>query len=127
MILLADPDPESRGHLALALETAGHRVTAVATGMEVLQVLMQTSPRLIVLDLDLKWVSGPRLIDLLRRNHLLARIPVLAIVSGYGARAPFGIPLVERPVDPADLTHVVARLAAAHHAGAAGAGHTGAG
>jgi CheY-like chemotaxis protein len=113
MILLADPDPESRARLARALEGAGHRVTAVATGMEVLQVLMQTSPRLVVLDLDLKWVSGRRLIDLLRRNDRLARIPVLAI--SRTDTASLGVPLVKRPVDPMDLLRLVSGIPSVAH------------
>ena len=43
-------------------------MTAVATGLEAAQVLMQTVPRLLVLDLDLKWLSGRQLIEVLRRN-----------------------------------------------------------
>ena len=44
MILIADPHPESRAELSHALADAGHRVVAVATGMEAAQVLIETRP-----------------------------------------------------------------------------------
>src|SRR5262245_29027043 len=108
MILIADPLPESRAELSRTLIEAGHHVVAVATGMEAAQVLIETRPRLIVLDLDLKWVTGWRLIDLLRRNEHLARSPVL-VLSRLGD-GPSGIPLITRPIDPHVFRETVVRL-----------------
>jgi CheY-like chemotaxis protein len=108
MILIADPVPESRAELSRTLVEAGHNVVAVATGMEAAQVLIQTRPALIVLDLDLKWVTGWRLIDLLRRNAHLARIPVL-VLSAVG-EGPVGIPRLTRPIDVNVFLETVERL-----------------
>jgi CheY-like chemotaxis protein len=108
MILIADPHPESRAELSHALAEAGHRVVAVATGMEAAQVLIETRPSLIVLDLDLKWVTGWRLIDLLRRNDHLARIPVL-VLSDLPDGPP-GIPVLTRPIEMDALLEAVQRL-----------------
>ena len=116
MILIADPLPESRAELSRALIEVGHRVVAVATGMEAAQVLIETRPRLIVLDLDLKWVTGWRLIDLLRRNEHLSRIPVL-VLSRLG-EGPTGVPLITRPIDMQIFVETVERLWSAsdpHH------------
>lgn len=117
MILLADPDPESRGELQVELEQAGHTVTAVATGLEAAQVLMQTVPRLILIDLDLKWLSGRQLIDLLRRNPRTCFIPMVAIAGAIEDLR--GIPLLLRPVDVQQVLALVDRFlpAAAHHDG----------
>jgi len=108
MILIADPSPDSRAQLSRALAEAGYRVIAVATGMEAAQVLIETRPRLIILDLDLKWVTGWRLIDLLRRNDHLARIPVLVLSSTRAG--PPGIPLLTRPIDCETFVETVERL-----------------
>jgi CheY-like chemotaxis protein len=108
MILIADPLPESRDELSRVLLDAGHRVIAVATGMEAAQVLIQTRPKLVVLDLELKWVTGWRLIDLLHRNEHLSRIPVL--VLSRVAKGPSGIPFLTRPVDPEVFLEMVQRL-----------------
>src|SRR5215831_14774299 len=108
MILIADPLPESRAQLSRVLVEAGYRVVAVATGMEAAQVLMETRPRLIVLDLDLKWVTGWRLVDLLRRNEHLARIPVLVLSTSVVG--PPGVPLLTRPIDCERFVETVDRL-----------------
>jgi len=96
VILLADPDPETRGEIRTELEQAGYTVTAVATGLEAAQVLMQTVPRLLVIDLDVKWLSGRQLIELLRRNARTAFIPIVAI--GGAVEDLRGIPMLVRPV-----------------------------
>ena len=105
MILLADPDPGSRGDLRNALEQAGHTVTAVATGLEAAQVLMQTVPALLVIDLDLKWLSGRQLIEVLRRNPRTCFIPIVALAGGVEDLR--GIPLLVRPVPGAQLLSLV--------------------
>lgn len=111
MILIADPLPESRAQLSRALVQAGYRVIAVATGMEAAQVLMEVRPKLIVLDLDLKWVTGWRLVDLLQRNDHLARIPVLVLSTSFDG--PPGVPLLTRPIDCDVFVETVERLWAA--------------
>ena len=117
MILLADPDPTTRGALCCALEQAGHTVTAVATGLEAAQVLMQTVPRLIVVDLDIKWLSGRQLIEVLRRNPRTSFIPIVAV--GGAVEDLRGIPLLLRPVDGEQLRALVDRFLphAGHHDG----------
>ena len=112
MILLADPDPESRDALCEALVEAGYFVRAVATGMEAAQVLMETVPRLIVLDLDLKWLSGRQLIEILKSHHHTARIPIIALVT-FPTYLP-GITVLMRPIDPQRLLDVVDRVRAGY-------------
>jgi CheY-like chemotaxis protein len=109
MILIADPSPDSRDHLSRVLTAVGYQVIAVATGMEAAQVLMETNPRLILLDLDLKWVTGWRLIDLLRKNARLSRTPVLVLAADTAATVT-GVPMLQRPVDTTELVITVERL-----------------
>ena len=107
MILLADPDPDTRGELRCELEKAGHTVTAVATGLEAAQVLMQTVPSLLVIDLDLKWLSGRQLIELLRHNPRTYFIPIVAMAGGVEDLR--GIPLLVRPVAARQVLALVDR------------------
>jgi len=109
VILLADPDPATRGVLRTVLEGAGYSVTAVATGLEAAQVLMQTVPRLIVLDLDLKWLSGRQLIGVIRHNRHTAVIPLVALGGSHEDLG--GIPILLRPVAAEQLLALVHRLA----------------
>ena len=107
MILLADPDPDTRGELRCELEKAGHTVTAVATGLEAAQVLMQTVPRLLVIDLDLKWLSGRQLIELLRHNPRTYFIPIVALAGAVEDLR--GIPVLVRPVTARQVLALVDR------------------
>jgi len=93
----------------LLLETAGHEVVAVATGTEAAAVLMERTPRLIILDLDLKWMTGRQLIDVLRRNHHTAHIPIVALVA-VDEDTMDGIPTLVRPVASHDMIDCVERL-----------------
>jgi CheY-like chemotaxis protein len=116
VILLADPDPMSRGVLLAVLEGAGYEVTAVATGLEAAQVLIETMPRLIVLDLDLKWVSGRQLISVLRHNPRTSLIPMVAL--GGNLEDLGGMPVLLRPVAAEQLVALVHRfLPASSHQG----------
>lgn len=112
MILLADPDPASRTALCEVLEAAGYDVRAVATGMEAAEVLMETIPRVVVLDLDLKWMSGRHLIEILKGHVHTARIPIVALT--YGPTYLAGIAVLVRPIDPNRLLEIVERLPTAH-------------
>ena len=109
MILLADPDPKSRAELCLLLEGVGHEVIAVATGTEAAAVLMERTPRLIILDLDLKWLSGRQLIEVLRRNHHTATIPI--VVLAIEDEVMDGITMLVRPIAARDLLACVDRIA----------------
>jgi CheY-like chemotaxis protein len=92
-------------------------VTEVATGLEAAQVLMQTVPRLLILDLDLKWLSGRQLIEVLRRNPGTSFIPIVAL--GGAVEDLRGIPLLLRPVDAEQLLTLVDRFlpGPTHHEG----------
>lgn len=107
----------SRGLLRSALERAGYAVTSVATGLEAATVLMQTVPRLIVLDLDLKWLSGRQLIQVLRRNPRTFFIPLVAI--GGSPEDLGGVPLLLRPVAAEELLTIAQHFlpGAAEHDG----------
>jgi len=98
------------------LEQAGHVVTAVATGLEAAQVLMQTVPSLLIIDLDVKWLSGRQLIELLRHNPRTYFIPIVALAGGVEDLR--GIPLLVRPVAGRQLLAQVERfLSGASHDG----------
>jgi CheY-like chemotaxis protein len=89
-------------------------VTAVATGLEAAQVLMQTVPRLLVIDLDLKWLSGRQLIELLRHNPRTYFIPIVAMAGAPEDLR--GIPMLVRPVAARQVLALVDRyLANASH------------
>lgn len=83
-VLVVDDDDDVRSELRDVLESENYVVLEARDGKEALETLRAgTAPgiRLIVLDLVMPCMSGWELVDLLRRDPTLRRIPVL-VMSG---------------------------------------------
>ena len=105
-VLVVDDDEDIRSELRSVLEYGQYFVLEAEDGKQALDFLRSAAARairLIVLDLVMPYMSGWELVDLLRRDPALARIPVLVTsgmsvhgdASGIGAtmswlRKPFG-------------------------------------
>lgn len=105
-VLVVDDDENLRSELRSVLEYGQYFVLEAEDGKEALDILRSRAGqaiRLIVLDLVMPCMSGWELVDLLRRDPALSRIPVLVTsgtpvhgdASGIGAtmswlRKPFG-------------------------------------
>ena len=57
-ILIAEDEPDIRDYLAAVLQSAGHEVTQVGNGAEVLVQLASPAPDLVLLDLHMPVLSG---------------------------------------------------------------------
>jgi len=68
---------------------------------------MQTVPGLLVIDLDLKWLSGRQLIELLRHNPRTYFIPIVALAGAVEDLR--GIPVLVRPVTARQVLALVDR------------------
>jgi DNA-binding response OmpR family regulator len=77
--LVIEEDESTRRELRQALEQEGWDVTEAATGKAALQEIASIRPGLIVADLQLPDVSGIWLLQEIRRNPSLARVPVIAV------------------------------------------------
>ena len=82
-ILLVDDDPDTREFQAFVLEQSGAKVTAVASGLEALQVLGQLIPDLLVSDVGMADMDGYMLIGLLRDRppNRGGAIPAIALTA----------------------------------------------
>ena len=81
-ILVIEDDRAFRDLLRLHLRQAGHKVHAAADPEEGLRTLIDSPPDLILLDLDLPYLSGFEVLEALRKDPTSARIPVV-IVTGH--------------------------------------------
>lgn len=63
------------------LRANGFEVEPVADGDKVLQTARDTSPDLIIMDIQLGGISGVDLIEAAKRDRRLADIPVLAVTA----------------------------------------------
>lgn len=83
-LLAVDDDPSVLAMLAAILEPAGWTVTGVADPQRFWAALAETTPDLVVLDLDMPELSGIELCHLLRADARWAALPVVVLTSHVG-------------------------------------------
>jgi len=81
-ILVIEDDLAFRDLLRLHLRQAGHKVQAAADPEEGLRSLIDAPPDLILLDLDLPYLSGFEVLEALKKDPVSGKIPVV-IVTGH--------------------------------------------
>ena len=82
-ILVIDDDPSFRDLLQLHLLSAGHQVHTAKDPEEGIRSLLEDSADLILLDLDLPYLSGFEVLEALRSDPASQKIPII-VVTGRG-------------------------------------------
>jgi PAS domain S-box-containing protein len=116
-LLIVDDEPDARELLKELLEGHGYSVTASASGADAL-ALLRAAPRLptlILLDLQMPFMSGHELKSLLDADPTLAGIPVI-VLSGASnlheeAESMGASGYVAKPVRVTQLLHMIAAQA----------------
>ena len=85
-VLVADPDPASRARNCESLSRAGCDVVEAADGREALVKALVRRPALVVTDLNLPFVDGVSLCEILRSDRMTADVPIL-VLTGEAERA----------------------------------------
>ncbi|MCW5803086.1 MAG: response regulator [Deltaproteobacteria bacterium] len=98
-ILVVEDDPDVQIALRDVLERAGYTVSTVSNGAEAIDALSPFAPPCVVLvDLLMPGIIGGELLEYMRSDPILARIPV-AIISGSPHLAPEGYTVFAKPLD----------------------------
>ena len=105
VVLLADDEQEFLSSLAEAIRADGHQVIEARTGAAAITALEQRAkrrqpiPDLLVLDLMMPLMSGPEVLQRLRRSPRWARLPVLVVTSVNDPQLPgrLDVPIVFKP------------------------------
>src|SRR3970040_1678227 len=85
LVLLAEDDRDSREMYALALELAGFRTVQADNGAAALERARDSSPDVVVTDLNLPGVDGYELCARLKGDSRTSRMPVVFLTgSSYG-------------------------------------------
>ena len=84
-ILLAEDDEALRTLYARMLEDAGHGVTLAENGRRALELLPESSPDLILLDLNLPKWGGRQVLEKIKKDPDLLRIPVVVLTTSNAA------------------------------------------
>jgi CheY-like chemotaxis protein len=87
-ILIAEDNAINRELFRELLEARGYDVTEACDGREALQMVEQTQPDLLLLDIGMPVLDGFAVVRAIRENPRLANLPVLAVtgVSMQGDR-----------------------------------------
>jgi DNA-binding response OmpR family regulator len=109
-VLLVEDEPVQRQIMTAQLRQLGHRVSAVERGEDVLAAARETTPDLILLDVELPGIDGYAVCRMLKADPALAAIPV-AFLSAHGSidhrvtgLANGAEDFLTKPIDPRELT-----------------------
>jgi CheY-like chemotaxis protein len=117
-VLIAEDNAVNRELLRELLELRGYTVLEACDGQEALQMIEQTQPELLLLDIGMPVMDGFAVIRKIRENPRLARLPVVA-VTAYAMRGDQERILnsgfdgyLSKPVNPSSLAEELARVLA---------------
>lgn len=114
-ILVVDDDPDVRSLVEVRLRRLGHRVVAVGSGEEALEVVADKgAPELFVLDVLMPGMDGLELLQTLRRDHDVADAPVIFLSariqeSDIAAGQALGATYLTKPLVLSALANAVER------------------
>jgi CheY-like chemotaxis protein len=113
-ILLVEDDDDDRSAMKDVLEEQGFQVFEARNGQHALDFMTSTSePSLVILDLEMPVMSGGELVDVMRRYHRLARVPVLVVSGSKRAHVPRHDGIVGTMAKPVELKALLETVHAA--------------
>ncbi len=90
-LLIVDDEPVTRQLLSRILTGIGHDVRSAADGLDAIRQMRETTPDIVLSDLNMPHMSGFELLSVIRRRH--PQIYAIATSGAYTANAiPTGIP-----------------------------------
>jgi len=104
VVLLVDDHDDTREAFARFLEQAGLHAVTASTAEEALELFVQVSPDVLVLDICLPGMNGLQMLDRIRHHPLRARMAVLVLTAHDLAGIPEGAArLLSKPIRPDEL------------------------
>ena len=115
-LLVVEDNPDTAETLAMLLRMEGHDVEIAYDGGEGLEKANRLRPEAVLLDIGLPTMNGQEVCRALRQQAWSSRVPIIAL-TGWGQEddhrmsreAGFDAHLV-KPVDPAEMLHLLASL-----------------
>lgn len=115
LILVVEDDPSVQNLLRVLLEAEGYEVIHAEDGLEGLVKMELQHPSLVILDLMMPNVTGDRVIDEIRGDPRLNRVPLLVVSGRHDVHESFDDLLGKdnvfaKPLDPTGLLGRIAEL-----------------
>ena len=109
VILVVDDTPVDRLIAKLVLEASGHTVHEAQTGEDALQCMRQQPLHLVLIDMYMPGMSGLQLVERMRAEPLLAKLPVVFYTAWHDefetehALRSYGYAVLAKPIPPQEL------------------------
>ena len=81
LILVADDDGDVRELVVFRLERAGYRVVTAADGQEAVEVALERSPDVCVIDVMMPKLDGYQVTERLRASPGFAQVPIVLLTA----------------------------------------------
>jgi len=78
-VLYVEDHGDTRDAISHLLRVSGYEVDTAADGREALNLAIEKTPEVILLDLAMPQMNGPQLVQILRSYHRLATIPIVVL------------------------------------------------
>ncbi len=107
MLLVVDNDDDTREMLQLALEDEGYEVRAASDGYEAIDIMQESPPSLVLLDLMIAPMTSWQLVDRMRDDPLLAEVPICVMADGAETSSVDAVCVVPKPIGVDRLLELV--------------------
>lgn len=120
-IVLVDDDPDLIEIMYLALQQAGHKITAAPGGVSILSTIKAQHPDLLITDLMMAEMDGIELCQMALQDKRLTDMQVIVVSARTDplwkdkAKACGAIGFIEKPIDPMTFADQIERMV--HDAG----------
>ncbi len=117
-VLIVDDDPEQVSYYALLLQNAGMITSVASDPMTVMNILAESKPELILMDMYMPGCSGTELLSIIRQQEAFVGIPVVFLSVEEDEQKKLeairqgGDDFISKPPDPAFLTASIANRVA---------------
>ncbi|MCA1577472.1 MAG: response regulator [Acidobacteria bacterium] len=116
LILVVDDAPDNLAMISLAMQQQGYQVVTAANGEDAVSVAKQTTPNLILMDINLPGLDGLGATRRIRETEGLRDIPIVAVTAlgteGF-QRAAYDAGVagyLTKPIDLDRMNQLIARL-----------------
>ena len=111
-ILVAFDDDDTLEVLSWLLRKEGFRVNGARNALEALRQLQRAVPDVLVLYLDLPWISGWEVVEKMASDPVLRRLPTIGLTAGHttASSALANFTVLPKPVSHPALLSEIGRL-----------------
>jgi len=112
-IVIVDDEPYILRVLKMKLEQGGYEVSIAVNGLEALEVIDRKAPSVVITDINMPYMSGQELCEVLQRRHGDRSFLMIVMTSGTDrayrvwAEGMTNVRFVEKPFSPRQILKLV--------------------